>query len=259
MEWPDGGPGRTAAPVRIQYRQALSTTKRLVRARYNSRAWPASRQDELASAVMEKYTAKFGRDAAPDNPEAWLTRVIQTTARDMVRDERETPDDFSDAVEDHSFRILFGGPMRWRSVGSDVVNSQLLEQVLALVPAREATLLRLKYADGRSAREIADLMGLPSVNAADQAVSRARRALAAALSERPDLVAELGGRPPRESAGGGPEACPACGSTDIVPIVYGYPSLRLFERAQRGEVALGGCCVTGSDPTRSCQACGHRW
>jgi len=195
LEGPDGGPGRTAAPVRIQYREALATTTRLVRARYNSRAWPASRQDELAAAVMEKYTATFGRDTAPQNPEAWLTRVIQTTARDMVRDERETPGDFADAVEDHSFRILFGGPRRWQSVGSDVVNSQLLSEILGLVPEREAKLLRMKYVEGHSAREIALVMDFPSTNAAEQAVSRARRALAGALTERPDLTAELGSGP----------------------------------------------------------------
>jgi hypothetical protein len=45
----------------------------------------------------------------------------------------------------------------------------------------------------------------------------------------------------------------------VVRIVYGYPSEELREEAERGEVALGGCCVTGDDPTHLCRACEHRW
>jgi len=76
-----------------------------------------------------------------------------------------------------------------------VVNSQLLSEILGLVPEREAKLLRMKYVEGHSAREIALVMDFPSTNAAEQAVSRARRALAGALTERPDLTAELGSGP----------------------------------------------------------------
>ena len=35
--------------------------------------------------------------------------------------------------------------------------------------------------------------------------------------------------------------CVACGSTGR-PIVYGLPTISLFEAAERGEVELGGCC-----------------
>jgi hypothetical protein len=51
--------------------------------------------------------------------------------------------------------------------------------------------------------------------------------------------------------------CPRCGSSDAVPIVYGYPDGDLFEQAQRGEVAIGGCVIMGDDPTHRCRACGH--
>jgi hypothetical protein len=40
-----------------------------------------------------------------------------------------------------------------------------------------------------------------------------------------------------------PRACPQCGSTDAVRIVYGYPTVELFEAEQRGEGSLGGCVV----------------
>ena len=51
--------------------------------------------------------------------------------------------------------------------------------------------------------------------------------------------------------------CPACGSTETVKILYGYPTVEAFMAAERGEIALGGCCISGNDPTRHCKACGQ--
>jgi hypothetical protein len=45
--------------------------------------------------------------------------------------------------------------------------------------------------------------------------------------------------------------CPRCGSAGI-PIVYGLPSHELFEAADRGEVALGGCEVFDEQPRWRC-------
>ena len=39
-----------------------------------------------------------------------------------------------------------------------------------------------------------------------------------------------------------PDKCPICGG-NIVPIVYGMPMGDLEEKADRGEVILGGCCI----------------
>jgi hypothetical protein len=50
--------------------------------------------------------------------------------------------------------------------------------------------------------------------------------------------------------------CPSCGSTEVVPIAYGLPGPELMERAERGEVALGGCLVSGNDPRWQCRSCG---
>jgi len=49
--------------------------------------------------------------------------------------------------------------------------------------------------------------------------------------------------------------CPACGSKDTVKILYGMPSYEAFELVERGEIVLGGCCVSDNDPTRHCKAC----
>ena len=53
--------------------------------------------------------------------------------------------------------------------------------------------------------------------------------------------------------------CPACGSADRVPIVYGYPTHETAERAERGEVALGGCLIHDLNPRWRCKACGATW
>ena len=52
--------------------------------------------------------------------------------------------------------------------------------------------------------------------------------------------------------------CPQCGAASI-KIVYGMPDQSLFERAERGEVALGGCMVFDDQPTRHCSSCGHEF
>ncbi len=52
--------------------------------------------------------------------------------------------------------------------------------------------------------------------------------------------------------------CPECGSDSVIPIMYGYPSAKGFEAAERGEVALGGGVVSDESPEWECQTC-HIW
>ena len=49
--------------------------------------------------------------------------------------------------------------------------------------------------------------------------------------------------------------CPACASP-MIQILFGMPTPEAFEAAERGEIILGGCCVTGSDPEWQCPKCG---
>ncbi len=53
--------------------------------------------------------------------------------------------------------------------------------------------------------------------------------------------------------------CPKCGQTTGVRIIFGYPGPDLCEAAKRGEIELGGCCVTDNDPNFHYKACGHEW
>lgn len=54
-----------------------------------------------------------------------------------------------------------------------------------------------------------------------------------------------------------------CGK--VVPIVYGMPMEELQEKADRGEVILGGCCIALDekgkqiDPKYGCVDCGERF
>jgi hypothetical protein len=41
----------------------------------------------------------------------------------------------------------------------------------------------------------------------------------------------------------------------MIPIVFGYPMPETFEAADRGELILGGCLVSGEDATHRCSAC----
>ena len=43
----------------------------------------------------------------------------------------------------------------------------------------------------------------------------------------------------------------------MLPIVFGLPLPETFEAAERGEIALGGCILSGEDPTHHCAACGE--
>lgn len=51
--------------------------------------------------------------------------------------------------------------------------------------------------------------------------------------------------------------CPDCGSTDTVKILYGMPTYEAFEAVERGEISLGGCCISDNNPTRHCKTCGQ--
>ncbi len=51
--------------------------------------------------------------------------------------------------------------------------------------------------------------------------------------------------------------CPGCGATDVIPIVYGYPTLETSEAWERGEIQLGGCIIGEESPEYECRACGR--
>ena len=53
------------------------------------------------------------------------------------------------------------------------------------------------------------------------------------------------------------DKCPKCGSSNYIPIVYGYPTSEAFEKADRGELILAGCCIfEPNPPSKRCKNCG---
>nr|WP_289039390.1 hypothetical protein [uncultured Allobacillus sp.] len=53
--------------------------------------------------------------------------------------------------------------------------------------------------------------------------------------------------------------CPACDSTDVIPIVYGEPDSYLAMESDEGKVLLGGCVVMPNSPEYHCQNCENEW
>ena len=49
--------------------------------------------------------------------------------------------------------------------------------------------------------------------------------------------------------------CPACGSIDAIPVVYGLPPVDLWEAEQRGNLILGGCLIGPESPDFECRGC----
>src|SRR5262245_25742174 len=99
--------------------------------------------------------------------------------------------------------------------------------------------------------------GLPSSDwTATSEIARAARVI---MPASPILGVDSIPRPrmneERSEVAKGTALCPACGGR-LVPILYGLPSPEGFDAAERGEVALGGCTVTGNNPQLRCASCG---
>lgn len=55
-----------------------------------------------------------------------------------------------------------------------------------------------------------------------------------------------------------PAKCKHCGGK-VAPVLYGEPSPEMMEAADRGEVVLGGCCISADGPDYQCPVCGQRY
>jgi hypothetical protein len=55
---------------------------------------------------------------------------------------------------------------------------------------------------------------------------------------------------------GADRRCGICGSPEVVPVLYGYPSPQAFEDAAAGRIALGGCVIFEGRTVECCKACG---
>ena len=53
--------------------------------------------------------------------------------------------------------------------------------------------------------------------------------------------------------------CPKCNKGELLLIVYGYPTKVAEEAAKKGDILLGGCCITDNDPAFGCKLCGAKF
>lgn len=53
--------------------------------------------------------------------------------------------------------------------------------------------------------------------------------------------------------------CLKCGSTNTLKIAYGEPTFEMIQRAEAGEIHLGGCCIMIGGPEYYCKNCDIEW
>ncbi|HOC77508.1 MAG TPA: hypothetical protein PKO31_02315 [Methanofastidiosum sp.] len=53
--------------------------------------------------------------------------------------------------------------------------------------------------------------------------------------------------------------CPKCGGENTVPICYGLPLYETYQKEQKGELVLGGCCVSDDSPSWYYKECKNSW
>lgn len=54
-------------------------------------------------------------------------------------------------------------------------------------------------------------------------------------------------------------SCPSCKSKNIIPIEYGLPGPEMVKAAEKGEIYIGGCLISDSNPEWHCKNCGYDW
>lgn len=54
-------------------------------------------------------------------------------------------------------------------------------------------------------------------------------------------------------------SCPECQCDDVVPIVYGEPSLKMIRDSSKGKCCLGGCKINENSPKWHCPECEAKW
>ena len=51
--------------------------------------------------------------------------------------------------------------------------------------------------------------------------------------------------------------CPKCSSSNVKPVMYGFPDQEAFAASERGEIVLGGCEIRPDSKPYECQDCGE--
>ena len=153
-------------------------------------------REDLLQDVLMKYLDRWRNGDAPAKVAAWFETATSNAIVDRFRvDGRRPADNFAEGEEDPVSLAI--AAMRSKQLASaPAVSKELLDSILALIPAEEAGLLRQRYIDQDRAAELATELKT-SVDNVDQRLTRAKNKLREALIKRPDLVEELRNPHPR--------------------------------------------------------------
>ena len=147
-------------------------------------------REDLLQQILMKYLQAWPDADAPENVEAWVTTATANAITDRLRADARRPADNSAEGGEDPVAIAFAAMRSPQYASAPAVSQKIIDSVFALVPARDADLLRQRYIENASAAELADERGITVANI-DQRTTRAKRKLRDALIARPDLVAEL--------------------------------------------------------------------
>lgn len=119
------------------------------------------------------------------------------------------------------------------------------------VPGLMAACCRVRRVRARPAVQVVDC--LPRRNAGQTTTARLVQMSDGGAILSPE-VADMGRL--------APTSCPRCSAEVIIPVVWGMPAPDDLDRAERGEFALGGCCVPDDYDTATygaCRDCGYQF
>lgn len=153
---------------------------------------PEDREDVLQE-VLAKYIRTWSADAEPDNVEAWLETATGRLITDRWRaEQRRPPLAAPEDLDGDAYDVVadFMEKARSRQPSMHAVSDAVVQEVFGLVSPADAALLQRRFVDDVDPADLADELGISRAGV-DQRVSRAKARLHAALSARPELLADL--------------------------------------------------------------------
>jgi RNA polymerase sigma factor (sigma-70 family) len=175
-----------------RYADALTVAQRLARGMYGG--WSPERRDDLVQTVMQNLWRHFADQGWPENLEAYLRTAVRNTARNLVASTGRSlsaPAGLGEAFEDVGSFAVEGWLNELRMTPSmRALRKLVLEELLSLLSASDASLLRLRFVDNLPTRMVAQTLGIHP-DSVSRAVARAIGRLRVALADHPEIVAAL--------------------------------------------------------------------
>lgn len=161
--------------------------------RFTSDLQPHDQQDVVQTAVLKCLEA-FRQNGPPDNLAAFLETVVGNLGKDRLKQDAkrkanvaQVPRPADDDDDEWGIEGLLASVWHGAGPSAQVVQEQLLNDALARIKPEQAVLLRRRFREGWSAKELAAELQV-SAAAVDTRVWQAKKALA---TRSKDLLDEL--------------------------------------------------------------------